>query len=131
MRTYGVATLGGVPVTLLDSVSEVEPGDADTVIVTGSHGGQSAGGIAAGISLRAAFFNDAGVGKDEAGLVGLGMLDAQGTVGGTVGHQTARIGDARDTWESGVLTHVNQTAREAGITPGVALRDAVAALLES
>jgi hypothetical protein len=130
VRTDAVATLGGIAVTLLDSVSEVNPDDAGTVIVTGSHGGQSAGAIASGVALRAAFFNDAGVGKDQAGLVGLRMLDEQGIVSGTVGHQTARIGDARDTWESGVLTHVNQAARAAGIAPGTPLREAVGTLLE-
>jgi hypothetical protein len=129
MRTDAVARFGGVPVILMDSVSEVRDEDAGTVVVTGSHGGRSAGEIASRVALRAAFFNDAGVGKDDAGLAGLRMLDDQGIVGGAVSHESARIGEALDTWTSGVITHVNETARAAGVEPGVGVQDAVEALL--
>jgi hypothetical protein len=129
MRTRAVETIAGVAVTLLDSVSEIKPDDAGTIVVTGSHGGRSSGAIAVRVTARAAFFNDAGVGKDGAGLVALAMLDDKGVIGGTVGHDTARIGDARDSWMSGILTHVNETAQSAGLVAGVSLRDGVHALL--
>jgi hypothetical protein len=129
MRTRATETIAGVAVTLLDSVSEIQPDDAGTIVVTGSHGGRSSGAIAARVNAMAVFFNDAGVGKDRAGLVALTMLDSQGIIGGAVGHETARIGDARDAWRSGVLTHVNQTGHAAGLVPGISLRDGVSVLL--
>jgi hypothetical protein len=71
------------------------------------------------------FFNDAGVGKDDAGVAALAMLDAEGTPAGAVDHRSARIGDARDAWLGGVLSHVNAAARRLGLTPGEPLRAAV------
>jgi hypothetical protein len=59
------------------------------------------------------------------------MLDREGIPGGTVGHTTARIGDGLDAYRSGVLTHVNETARAAGLEAGTALRAAVERLLAS
>jgi hypothetical protein len=82
----------------------------------------SAGGLARGRGLAAVFFNDAGVGKEQAGIAALAMLDEEGTPAGAVGHRTARIGDALDTWEAGVLSHVNRAARRRGLQAGEPLR---------
>jgi pimeloyl-ACP methyl ester carboxylesterase len=116
----------GAPVLLVDSISALRPGDEGRVVVSGSHGGVSAGELARGRGLRAAFFNDAGVGKDGAGVAALAMLDAEGTPAGAVDHRSARIGDARDAWRDGVLSHVNAAAEGLGLAPGERLRAAVA-----
>ena len=115
----------GIPVLLVDSVSSLGPGDAGLVVVSGSHGGASAGALARGRRLAAVFFNDAGVGKDGAGVVALAALEEEATPAGAVDYRSARIGDARDCWEEGVLSHVNAAARRAGLAPGDALRQAV------
>jgi hypothetical protein len=81
------------------------------------------------VPLRAAFFNDAGIGKDDAGIVALEMLQAVGVAAGTVSHLSARIGDARDCWESGVVSRCNPAARALGIEPGAHLRAALSRLL--
>ena len=116
----------GVPVRLVDTISSLRPGDESLVVVSGSHGGVSAGELARGRRLRAVFFNDAGVGKDGAGVAALAMLDAEGTPAGAVDHRSARIGDARDAWLGGVLSHVNAAAGRLGLAPGEPLRAAVA-----
>jgi len=113
----------------MDSITRVEPGDAGAIVVSASHGGGSSGGFALEVPLRAAFFNDAGVGKDDAGIAALAMLECRGVAAGTVAHTSARIGDAQDTWEHGVVSHVNATARALGIVPGERLRDALARLI--
>jgi hypothetical protein len=74
---------------------------------------------------KVAMFNDAGLGKEGAGIAALAMLEARGCAAVTVAHTNARIGDARDTWEHGVLSHVNAAAQALGLTPGQALRDAM------
>ena len=56
----------------------MEQSHAGAIAVSGSHGGRSSGRIGAAVRLRAVFFNDAGVGKDQAGLAGLAMLDEVG-----------------------------------------------------
>jgi len=42
-----------------------------------------------------------------------------------VSHTSARIGDAQDMWENGVISHVNEAARAMGLTPGQGLRAAL------
>jgi hypothetical protein len=75
------------------------------------------------------FFNDAGVGLDEAGIRRLPTLDERGIAAGTVSAQSAPIGDARAAYAEGVLSHVNRTAEQLGGRPGMALRDFVELLL--
>ena len=115
-------------VVLLDSVTEVTAAHAGCIVVTGSHGGQSAGRYALAVPARLYVFNDAGIGKDEAGIAALTSLDAQGLAAATVSHLSARIGEARDTWDCGVISGVNARARRLGLRQGVALKLAVAAL---
>ena len=79
------------------------------------------GEFALEVPLKAVFFNDAGVDKEDAGIVALAMLQSKGVAAGTVAHTSARIGDAQDTWESGVISYVNEAARTLGLDPGQAL----------
>lgn len=118
-----VAAGPGGRVVIMDSITKVTPEDADTFVVSASHGGASSGEFALEVPLTAAFFNDAGVGKDDAGIAALSMLQARGVAGGTVSHTSARIGDAQDTWDHGVVSHVNECARGLGIAPGQRLSD--------
>jgi hypothetical protein len=114
---------GSVRVTVADSVAFLAPDLAGHIAVTGSHGGTSAGEYARRLGLAAVACNDAGIGKDSAGIAGLAALDADGIVGVAVGHDTARIGDGTDAWESGIVSYANATALAAGVRPGRPLRD--------
>jgi hypothetical protein len=122
---------GGRRVVLLDSMSQVEHSDRGHVVVAASNGGVESGRVAALCGCAAAIVNDAGGGKDGAGVAGLAILDEAGVPGAAVGHLSARISDARDTWEHGVLTHVNAAARRAGLAVGDTVPHAVARLLEA
>ena len=112
-------------IVLVDSITQLEPSDAGSVAVSGSHGGTSSADFAAEVPLALAVFNDAGVGKDEAGIAGLARLERQGRAAAAVSHLTARIGDAADTWENGVISRVNAGAARLGLQPGQRLRDAL------
>ena len=124
-----VAEGNGGRVVAMDSITMVTPEDTGAIVVSGSHGGASSGAYALEVRLKAAFFNDAGIGKDDAGVVALEMLQAAGVAAGTVSHASARIGDARDCWESGVISRCNAAARALGIEPGAKLRAALSRLL--
>ena len=113
---------------LADSITEVDDDDAHAVVVTGSHGGVSAGAFALAVPLRAVVFNDAGIGKDDAGVAALAILQRAGVAAATVSHTSARIGDARDTWESGVVSRVNDLAGALGVAPGATVRSSAALL---
>jgi hypothetical protein len=114
----------------LDSASVVAPEHRDAIVLTGSHGGLLGGRpeTALKYDVRAAFYNDAGIGIDEAGVSRLPALDERGIAAATVSAESARIGDARSTYEDGVLSRVNRHAAGFGLTPGMPARDAVALL---
>jgi hypothetical protein len=116
-------------VVIMDSITKVTPEDAGGLVVSASHGGASSGEFALEVPLKAAFFNDAGVGKEDAGIAALAMLQASGVAGGTVSHTSARIGDAQDMWDHGVVSHVNERARALGVAPGQSLRETLTRLV--
>lgn len=122
---YSMTMQGAAAVVLLDSVTEVTVAHADCVVVTGSHGGQSAGRYALAVHARLYVFNDAGIGKDEAGIAALAMLDEAGQPAVAVAHTSARIGEAADTWGGGVISRTNAAAAAQGYRAGQLLRAAV------
>ena len=119
-----------MPVYLLDSVTESGEEQTGAIVVTGSHGGLSAARYALKYRPLLVVFNDAGIGKDEAGVAGLKVLEDAGIAAAAVSHTSARIGEANDTWESGVLSRVNAEAKALGLKPGVPLREAIERLAE-
>ena len=76
----------------------------------------------------AALFNDAGIGIDEAGVTRLPALAARGIAAATVAAASARIGDARSTYEDGIVSRVNSRAVALGIAPGISAREFIAAV---
>ena len=119
---------GSHPVILVDSITKVEPQDVGAIIVSASHGGQSSGEFALAVPLTAVFFNDAGIGKDEAGVAGLAMLEERGVPSCAVSHESGRIGDAADMWEHGIVSRVNDAAARKGASAGMGVQDAVRTL---
>jgi hypothetical protein len=116
------------PLWALDSASLIAPKHAGAVVATGSHGGLLGGRAETALKVEAlaALFNDAGIGIDEAGVSRLPALDTRGIAAGTVAAASARIGDARSTYEDGILTRVNRRAAALGIVPGMSAREFVA-----
>ena len=112
----------------LDSASLIAAEHVGAVVATGSHGGLLGGrpDTALKLDALAALFNDAGIGIDEAGVTRLPALDARRIAAATVSAASARIGDARSTYEDGILTRVNGRAANLGIAPGISARDFVA-----
>lgn len=118
----------GTPsVWALDSVSLVSAEDATSILLTGSHGGLLGGRPETALRhpALAAFYNDAGIGKDEAGVSRLPALDRRGIAALTVAASSARIGDARSTGEDGIVSRANATALDWGAKPGMSAREVV------
>ena len=112
-------------IILVNSAAMVTPGDAGAIVVTGSHGGLVGGDPA--MALRtdafAAVFNDAGIGVDEAGIGRLAALERRGVAAFTVAAASARIGEARSSFEDGVISCGNESAVRLGAVPGLRARD--------
>ena len=124
LKTEALRGPGG-RVVLMDSITQIDASDTGAFVVSGSHGGTSSGEFALAVPLGLTVFNDAGIGKEEAGIAALAMLQARGMPGCTVAHTSARIGEARDTWEHGVISRVNAAAQALGLREGLALRAAL------
>lgn len=113
---------------LVDSITEAIGPGAGRCVVSGSHGGISAGRFAVQAGVRLAVFNDAGVGLDQAGIAALALLQSHGIAGCTVSHDSARIGESTSTLADGVISHANAAALALGAAPGRRLRDWLATL---
>lgn len=95
------------------------------VLLTGSHGGAYVGYLAARAGLRALVANDAGIGKDEAGIGSLALCEEAGMAAAAVSHETGRIGDAAHMLANGRISRVNAVAAAAGCEPGQGCEEAL------
>lgn len=103
---------------IVDSITELRATDKGCIAVSGSHGGISSARYALAARPWLSVFNDAGVGKDAAGLASLAFLQSHALAACTVSHASARIGEARSTLEDGVISHANALAAELGVKTG-------------
>ena len=127
-----VEGFGDVPVLSLDSASLVTASDRDAIVITASHGGLVGGDphYAIKADVFAAFFNDATIGIDNAGIGRLAPLDARGIAAVTVSAWSARIGDGRSTLDDGFISAANARAQSLGAEVGLAARAWVERLAE-
>lgn len=125
-----VAKSGSSSVVIMDSITKVAPEDTGAIVISASHGGASSGEFALQVPLRLVFFNDAGIGKENAGIAALAMLEAEKVAAGTTSHTSAKIGDSADMWDHGVISHLNAHAQALGLTAGERLSTAVLKLLD-
>ena len=117
----------GTPL-VLDSVTHLPAGAAGMAALCASHGGIYAAWYAARRGVAAVILHDAGVGRERAGLGGLGWLAARKVPGACVGHMSARIGDGADMLARGRLSAVNAPAAALGLAEGMAAAEALAIL---
>ncbi len=115
-------------VILYDSLGDIKPDNVSPILVCASHCGDN-GAFAQKLqncNVKAVFLNNAGIGKNEAGISGLLHYAAAGILACAVDNNSAEIGVALDTWESGVISNVNKLAQAMGVQVGVSVKDAVA-----
>lgn len=118
-----VATANGWNIVVLDTVSAILDEDRGQIVVTGSHGGTSAGEYALRADVAVVVCNDAGFGKNDAGVAGLKALGGSSIPALAVAGATARIGDGNDMWTHGLVSYVNDAAEHLGFTIGLPLKD--------
>lgn len=114
---------------IVDSITQLGPADAGCVAVSGSHGGLSSARYALAARPLLCIFNDAGIGRDQAGIAALAFLQAERLAACTVRHDSARIGDAHSTLNDGIIGRVNEAAAALGVVPGQRCREAVDPLI--
>src|SRR5260370_25580598 len=98
------------PIVIADSITRIADEARGAVVVNASHGGVYAAYLAAKLGVAAAIFNDAGVGREGAGIGGLGYLQELGIPTATVGHPPARSRDGARTLARRGRTHSHPPA---------------------
>lgn len=98
---------------LIDSITEITPAMSSGIVVSGSHGGISSSRYVEAQPRKpwAVFLNDAGVGKNQAGIAALSRLEPYGVMVFCYSHESACIGQAQDAFECGVVRFINTSVR--------------------
>jgi hypothetical protein len=117
--------IDGVSITVTDSITFLNENNAGDIAVCGSHGGVSAGEYAQKRRLKAVFFNDAGIGKNDAGIKSLNTLSAAGILACTVDCMSAEIFNGQDMLENGIISVCNQLATSRNIHEKMTLKEAI------
>lgn len=113
-----------IAVIVLPSVTKLPPETDGAVVVGGSHGAVYAAYLSARAGARAAIHNDAGIGRDEAGVSGLAWAESHGMAMAAVLSSSARIGDGEDMLRRGIISRANPIAMMCGVAPGQSAREA-------
>jgi AhpD family alkylhydroperoxidase len=115
----------------LDTVKYADRRIEGGVLCMGSHAARAMADYVDDLGFRLAgvITNDAGIGKNGAGIAGLGALDAVDTPAAAVSCKSARVGSARSTYFDGIVSACNATAKAAGIGVGMAATEAAARML--
>jgi hypothetical protein len=116
-------------IVLADSATKLGADAKGAVIVTGSHGARYAAYLTLKAHPRAVIHNDAGVGKESAGIAVIALAEALGVAAATASHATCRIGDAANMLARGRISHVNAVARSLGLREGMPVREAALLLV--
>ena len=118
-------------VVLLDSLGDLQPGNTSPILVCGSHCGGN-GDLARHVKnchVKAVFLNNAGVGKNQAGIRELAQYEAENVLACAVDNYSAEIGIACDTYESGIISHTNTRADTIGIQIGDSVKEAITKII--
>jgi hypothetical protein len=112
-----------VRIVTVASCSNLRDAHRSHVAVSGSYGGRYNAYNAAKWPVRAVIMNDAGIGKGNAGIVGLEFLDRVKMAAATADAMTCHIGDGDHMLAHGVISHLNETAAALGCKVGQSVRE--------
>ncbi len=111
-------------VVIMDSAAALTSEEKGQIVVAGSHGSEFAARHIVRFQPCGIILNDAGRGKDDAGISGLPVFQAMHILAATVDCMSARIGEGEDTYNNGRISALNQKAGEAGVAIGMPVCEA-------
>lgn len=121
---------GNRKIVVADSAADMGESTRGDVFVDGSHCGVNVGEMTIHNEVGAMIGNDAGMGKNDAGIAALKMCDEHGIPAAAVAAMSAKIGSGMSTYEQGQISVVNEAAKKLGVTPGMSAIEAADKLLE-
>lgn len=120
----------GRSIVVTDSIVFASPEDHANVLVTAGHTGSTGARFIELVSPWGFICADGGTAKNGSGTAGLAQLDEAGLPGACYDIMTAAMGDAFDAWERGLVSAVNDRARERGVRVGQTVAAAASLLLD-
>ena len=122
---------GNRKIVVADSAAGMDERSKGDVFVDGSHCGVNVGEMTLSTGMGAMIGNDAGMGKNDAGIVALKMCDERGIPAAAVAAISAKIGSGMSTYEQGKISVANETAKKMGVTAGMTAKEAADKMLEA
>jgi uncharacterized protein YunC (DUF1805 family) len=126
-----VKTFGKSRLIIVDTTSDVNEGNSNDIIITGSHSGKNSGEYLSSLNIKGVIGNDGGMGKENAGIAGLQILEECGIPAATVSAMSAKIGNGTSTYERGKISAVNESAKKLGITASMPAKEAADKMFEA
>ncbi|MFS0823900.1 hypothetical protein [Bacillus sp. 1P02SD] len=117
-------------IVAMETVTFTNESNHYDVVCAGSHSGVTSAAYSSRFSPRGVICNDGGMAKDNSGIAGLPILDSKGIAGAAVDTMSAEIGSGRSTYEDGIISARNETAKECGIEVGMTAKEAAMLMLE-
>lgn len=116
------------PLIRLESITDIGPSALGACVVSGSHGGLYPAALASAAGVAAVIFNDAGVGRENAGVAGVLALGAQGMAAAAADCMSCHIGSTSDMLGRGLIGTVNPVAGALGVAQGMSVAEATSLL---
>ena len=119
-------------VVAVDSAYDTREENRDRdVVVNASYCGVLPARFVGACRPRGAIGVDCAVGPEGAGIAGLWYLEALNVPAAAADIATVTLGNGVDMYETAVVSFVNAIAEACGVSPGMAVREAAAALLSN
>jgi hypothetical protein len=119
----------GRKIICTDSIAFGLPEDDKNVLLTAGHTGRSAVEYLHRCRPLGFICSDGGKGREDSGVAGIYIVEADGLAGGTVDAHRARMGDGFSTWYDGIMSAVNRHAAAAGVKIGMTAQEAARLLV--
>ena len=113
------------------SSSRIDGDRSKDILVVASHGAKIMALYVMRTNPKGVICNDAGFGLADSGIEGLAELNNNGVAAATVSTDSARIGDAKSTWDDGIISAVNEVAAAKGVKVGQTAQEAAFLMLEN
>ena len=129
-RTTIIKQSGNRKIVIADSVTAADDENHGDVLVCGSHCGANVGQIAVDGKIGAMIGNDAGLGRNNAGISGFDICDRHGIPVASVASMSAMIGSGVSTYKEGIVSAVNAKAAAFGVLKGMSAANAADLFLQ-
>jgi len=122
---------GKYRIILTNTAGSYDENNKNDVVIDGSHFGVNSAKMAVDAAVKGRIGNDAGIGKNSAGIAGLNILEKVGIPGAAVSSMSAKIGVGMSTWDTGKVSTVNESARKIGVKVGMTTQEAANVMFQS